>query len=82
MEGNQEKRGIVKRTCNFIANHVGEIVISTVGIIAGCCMIKTTKDTNQKQSKIVDMELKEHEERMQLYEKAKYSDNTQVNINI
>lgn len=82
MEESQEKRGIVKKTCDFVVNHVGEFVIATVGVMAGICMSKTTKNTIARQNQITNMQKEEHEARMQLYEKAKYSDNTNVNINL
>lgn len=82
METNQEKRGIVKKACNFLGKHIGEIVVGSVGLIAGACMLKSTKNTIETQNDITNIQKEEHEKRMELYEKAKYSDNTSVNINL
>lgn len=82
METNQEKRGIVKRTREFISKHIGEIVLGTIGIIGGVSMITTTSKTNKTITDMNKRQQEEHEKKMELYEKAKYSDNTSVNINL
>lgn len=76
------QKGIVKKTCNFIKKHFTEVVLGTVGLISGVCMISQTKKNNEQKDYISEMMTEEHEEKMKLYERAKDSNQTNVNINL
>lgn len=82
METKQEKRGIFKRARDFVSDHIAEIVLGTIGVISAGSMIVTTNRTNKTINDMNKREQEEHEKKMELYEKAKYSDNTSVNINL
>lgn len=77
---NQE--GIIKKVGNFVKKHFSEVVLGTVGLISGICMINSTKRNNERQDYVAGMMAEEHERKMKLYEKAKDSKETNVNINL